>query len=187
MPATRDAAGRAVTGRRPGPRAITSTTGSEADRPTWGTSCCCAIDITGWRMKESGRWSKLTRDRSWRSRPSWISTSDMREARTSKLRREPLLGLRFQVAGPLVFLEGEGAAVGVPKPQYLDGLSQAGALEKAFDDAGVEAACHRGAAADLGEQAVGAVDDAVAPALAFGAHLHQRLERGQRARCARSP
>src|SRR6266851_3987323 len=62
---------------------------AEADCPTWGTSCCCAIDITGWRMKESGRWSKPTRDRSWRSRRSWISTSDLREARTSKLCREP--------------------------------------------------------------------------------------------------
>src|SRR4030088_3604766 len=141
MRATRDVAGRAVTGRRPGPRAITSTTGSKADCPTWRTSCCCAIDITGWRTKESGRGAKQTRERSWRSRRSWISISDLRGARTSKLRREALLGLRFQVAGPLVLLESEGAAVGVPKTQDLDGLPQAGALEEAFDDAGVEAAC----------------------------------------------
>src|SRR3989440_8835654 len=87
-----------------------------------------------------------------------------------------LLRLSFQLLPELVFLQHVGASVRIPKAERLHTDVELGVHEKPFEHAGMEPAYDRRPAADLGEEAVVALDDAAAIRLVLGAHLEHRLE-----------
>src|SRR6266702_1471405 len=78
--------------------------------------------------------------------------------------------------GSLPRLDGVRAPVRVARAEGVDLWLPPGACERATDQAGVEAADDRGAAADFREQAVGTGDRAATVDLVLAAHLAQRFE-----------